>query len=74
MADDIDINIDVDVEDNDEIDGCVAVEEAAEENLDEEHVLGLVLFADVDPNDQAAVEEHRAEWVDLFAQTGGDDA
>lgn len=50
--------------DDDLVDGCdidFAAEPTSDDDLD-----ALVLFADVDTNDPAAVEARRREWEALF--------
>lgn len=49
---------------NDGLDGCdidFAADPLADDDID-----AFALFADIDPDDEAAVAERRAQWRDLF--------
>lgn len=46
------------------LDGC-SIDFAAEEHLADDDIAGLILFADVDPDDRAAVDARAREWAAL---------
>jgi hypothetical protein len=53
--------------DDDELDGCLSdVENIDEEMTQDADVDGIVLFADIDPKDQDAIERRKVEWGEVF--------
>jgi hypothetical protein len=59
------------LEEGDELDtgdGCeLVLLELLELEVDDDDVDALVLYADVDPTDQAALEARRLEWQELLS-------
>jgi hypothetical protein len=54
-------------DDDDRLDGCDIVGPGAlEDPIADDELDGIVLFADVDPTDFAAVDRRIAEWRELF--------
>jgi hypothetical protein len=51
-----------------ELDGCGAGSELDElETTSDADIAGVVLYADVDPTDPAAIELRRSEWAELLS-------
>jgi hypothetical protein len=56
------------VHEREELDGCGAGSELDElEVTSDADVAALVLYADVDPTDPAAIELRRSEWAELLS-------
>lgn len=52
------------VEDDDFLEGCDI--DFSEDPTSDDDLDAVVLFADVDPSDTAAIEARKAEWQELF--------
>jgi hypothetical protein len=56
------------VHEREELDGCGAGSELDElETTSDADIAGVVLYADVDPTDPAAIELRRSEWAELLS-------
>jgi hypothetical protein len=57
-------------EEDEELTGCDA-DFLEEERTADEDVDAVVLFADVDPDDEEAVSKRKEEWSQVFSAGGG---